>query len=286
MSEILIDALKDAAIDTLKLIPFLLVTYWLMELFEHKMSEKTKDKIERAGHAGPLIGGLLGAVPQCGFSAAAASLYSGRVITVGTLLAIFLSTSDEMLPIFISERVGVGLIVKVLITKIVIGIVFGFAVDLVVTRYNRRHSIAHDYKKETHEHHHCEEEDGVVVSTLKHTLETTIYIFLISFVITLIVEGVGTDRLSSLITDIPVIGEMIAGLIGLIPNCAASIAITEMYLSGVITFADMISGLLVGAGVGVLVLVRSNKNPKENLLIICTLYILGVLGGCLVGIFM
>ena len=275
------EAFIDAIIDTLKLIPFLFITYLLMEILEHKTSEKTKHSVEKAGHLGPLFGGLLGAVPQCGFSAAAASLYSGKVITAGTLIAIFLSTSDEMLPIMISERTGLGFIIKVLLTKAVIGVTAGFIVDAVVKIYDRRKSVSHDFTKETHEHHHCDTEDGIFVSSLKHTAETVLCIFLFTVLINILVESFGIEKLSGLIFNKFFIGQVLTGLIGLIPNCAASIVLTEMYLTGVIGFGQMMSGLLVGAGVGIMVLIKNNKNAKENLRIIITLYLLGVLFGTL-----
>ena len=275
------EAFVDAIIDTLKLIPFLFLTYLLMELLEHKTSEKTKHGVEKAGHLGPLFGGLLGAVPQCGFSAAAASLYSGKVITAGTLIAIFLSTSDEMLPIMISERSGLGFIVKVLLIKAVIGITAGFIIDAVIKIYDRRKSVTHDFTKETHEHHHCDTEDGVLVSSLKHTAGTVLFIFIFSLLINILVESFGIEKLSNLVINKFFIGQLLTGLIGLIPNCAASIVLTEMYLTGVIGFGQMMSGLLVGAGVGIMVLIKNNKNAKENLRIIITLYLLGVLFGTL-----
>ena len=289
--ELFLDVLKDAAIDTLKLIPFLFVTYFLMELFEHKVSEKTKTHIVRSGRLGPLVGGLIGVFPQCGFSAAAASLYSGRIITAGTLIAVFLSTSDEMLPIFISTGTGIGFIIKTVIIKALIGIISGFIIDGLLhlfkkTREDRSEEEILGDLSSHHEHSALSKEPEkpeIFLESLKHTLETTIYIFICSIVIGLAVELIGTDSLSDMIINYPVIGQMITGLIGLIPNCAASVMLTEMYLSGVIGFGQMMSGLLVGAGVGILVLVRSNHNAKENIMIIAALYALGVIFGVIAG---
>lgn len=279
------DAFADAAVDTLKLIPFLFVTYLLMEIFEHKMSEKARAEIEKAGHFGPFIGGVIGVCPQCGFSAAAASLYSGRLITAGTLIAIFLSTSDEMLPVMISEKASIELILKIVCWKAVLGIIAGCLVDLCVKIYDKKKKIYHNYEKETRENHHCEEKDGIWISAFKHTTETTIYILIFSFIIGIAVSALGEKNLSEMVINYPVAGQIITGAIGLIPNCAASVVITEMYLNGVIGFGQMMSGLLVGAGVGILVLVRGNHNAKQNLAIIGTLYCFGVLFGCLLELF-
>lgn len=276
---IFIDALKDGAEDTLKLVPFLFLTYLLMEYIEHKTSDRTRAAIRRADRLGPLIGGALGVIPQCGFSAAAASLYAGRVITAGTLIAVFLSTSDEMLPIFLSSRVDITLIGRILLVKMIYGVIAGFAVDFLFRRLNVRkigsgiHGIC--------QAEHCDCEDGIIRSALKHTLSITLYIFLISVALTLFLDAVGTGNLEKLIFNRPVTGEILAGVIGLIPNCAASVALTTMYLDGAMSAGAMMSGLMVGAGVGILVLFRTNRSRKETLQIIAILYVAGVIGGLL-----
>ncbi len=281
----MIDILADVCLDSVKLIPFLFVTYLLMELLKHKASEKSQATIEKAGKFGPLWGGLLGAFPQCGFSAAASSLYAGRVITMGTLISIYLATSDEMLPIFISEAVNISIIMKILAAKVAIGMVTGFVIDLV---YRRVTSNRHE-KMDIHkicEQEHCKCEDSVWVSALKHTGKIAIYIFLLTLILNLLVEGFGEDRISTIFTDVPVVGQMIAGLVGLIPNCASSVIITELYLKGIIGIGAMMSGLLVGAGVGLLILFRLNKHIKENLIILGVLYVSGVLWGVLIQAFL
>ena len=276
---LLLDAIVDGALDTVKLVPFLFITYLLMEYIEHKTSDRTRALIRRADKMGPLFGGALGAFPQCGFSAAAASLYAGRVITVGTLIAVFLSTSDEMLPIFLSNRVDVALILRILLIKACYGVIAGFVVDFLFRWLNLRkigvsiHGIC--------EAEHCECEQGIVRSAVKHTLSITLYIFLISAALTLFLEAVGTGNLESLVFNQPVIGEVLAGLIGLIPNCAASVALTTMYLDGAMSAGAMMSGLMVGAGVGILILFRTNRKKKETLQIIAILYCAGVIGGLL-----
>lgn len=274
----MLDIILDTLLDSVKLLPFLFLTYLCMELLEHHTNDKTSSVIEKAGKSGPIWGGLLGVIPQCGFSTAAASLYSGGVITVGTLLAIFLSTSDEMLPIFISEAVPVATIVKILATKVVIAIISGLIVELVflnLLKQKDKHMDIHVVCEE--EHCHCE--DGVFLSAIKHTLRIFIYIILISFVLNIVIAGIGEDTIASALSSIPVLGEILAALIGLIPNCASSVIITELYLDGLIGAGAMMAGLLVNAGVGLLVLFRLNRHWKENLAIVASLYSIGVFWG-------
>lgn len=276
------DAIVDGALDTIKLVPFLFITYLLMEYIEHRTSDRTRAMIRRADKLGPLFGGALGAFPQCGFSAAAASLYAGRVITVGTLIAVFLSTSDEMLPIFLSNRVGIGLIVKIIVIKAVYGVIAGFIVDFLFRSLNVRkigagiHGIC--------EAEHCDCEKGIFVSSLKHTFSIALYIFIISVALNLFMEAVGTENLENIVFNQPVIGEVLAGLIGLIPNCAASVALTTMYLDGAMSAGAMMSGLMVGAGVGLLVLFRANRSRRESAKIVLILYAAGVVGGLLTSL--
>lgn len=270
----ILDALKDSALDTLKIAPFLFVIYLLMELIEHKAGDKTKRLLSHSGKVGPVVGGLLGAVPQCGFSAACSSLFSGRVITLGTLFAVFLSTSDEMLPIMISGGVPVLTMLKIIGTKAALGIVVGFIVDLIV---RRRPDGEHIHDLCVHDGCHCEH--GVFRSALRHFLEIIAYIFVFSLAIDIAVGFIGEENLAKIFVDIPVVGSLISALVGLIPNCAASIVITDLYISGIITPGVMMSGLLVGAGVGLAVLFRTNKNIKQNLAITGALYAVGVVLG-------
>lgn len=276
----ILDAIWDGTLDTLKLIPFLFITYLVMEWVEHRTSDHTKTAIRKAGRLGPLAGGVLGVIPQCGFSAAAASLYAGRVITAGTLIAVFLSTSDEMLPILLSERAGIGFITKVLIVKALYGVIAGFLVDFLFRKLNERRIGVGIHGICTQEHCHCEK--GIVRSAIKHTVSITFFILLISIVLNILLVIVGTENLSNLVLNQPVIGEVLAGLIGLIPNCAASIALTQLYLEGVMSAGAMVSGLMVGAGVGLLVLFRTNRHTRQNIQLTILLYILGVAGGLIV----
>lgn len=274
MIEVLIDTLIDGA----KLLPFLFIAYLIMEYIEHKTSEKSKKLIQKSGKFGPIIGGILGIFPQCGFSALAANLYAGRIITLGTLIAIFLSTSDEMLPILISEAAPIGLIVKILLIKLGIGIFFGFIIDL-ITRKKQQIQQQEEKIGDMCEHDHCHCENGILKSSIKHTVSTLIFILMITFILNTVIYFIGEDNLSNLVLNQPILGPILAGLIGLIPNCASSVLLTKLYLSQVISAATMLSGLLVGAGVGILVLAKSNKNMKENLSIIALLYTVGVVSG-------
>ena len=277
------EVLADAVIATVKLIPFLFLTYLLMEWLEEKTGEKAVSIIRKNGRWGPVIGAALGVVPQCGFSAAAASLYSGGLITVGTLLAIFLSTSDEMLPIMISEAVSPMTIGKILLAKILLGLLFGIGID---TLNKLRHRWKKDKEKHIHdlcEQDHCRCEEGnVFLSALRHTIQIVIFIFIFTFVIGLLIELVGENAIGTFLTSRPVTGVLLSALIGLIPNCGASVTITELYLRGILSSGQMIAGLLVGAGVGLMVLFRTNRRLVENLKITGILYLSGVLGGWII----
>ena len=281
MIHILEHTLLHTLEDSVKLLPFLFVTYLLMELLEHTTGGKVQNKIRNAGKVGPLWGGLLGVMPQCGFSAAASSLYAGRVITVGTLLAVFLSTSDEMLPIFISASVAPATIFKILAAKVGIAVISGFLAELVYVNVFKKKEKDMDIHVVCEEEH-CSCEDGVLKSALKHTLKIFVYILIITFAMTFVIELIGEDSLAVVFQNIPVVGEMIAALVGLIPNCASSVVITELYLSGIIGAGAMMSGLLVNAGVGLLVLFRLNRNWKQNAGIMAALYSFGVVWGVLI----
>lgn len=279
----MIEVLEHTILDSIKLLPFLFITYILMELIEHKAGEKTEKIIKKSGKFGPVIGALLGIVPQCGFSAIAANFYAARIITRGTLIAIFLSTSDEMLPILISEGAELGLILQILTIKVVIGMAIGIIIDIFNKNNNNKNKTEEIHKICEHEHCHCEEE-GVVKSSIKHTAQIFIYIFIITLIINAIIHFIGEDNIANFIINIPVIGTLIAGLIGVIPNCASSIILTELYLEGIITLGPMIAGLLVNSGVGILILFKVNKDKKENLKILGILYIVGITAGIVIDL--
>lgn len=273
----MIDILLDAIIDSIKLLPFLFVTYLIMEYIEHKTKEKTKKAVKKSGKYGPLIGSILGVFPQCGFSVSATNLYAARVITLGTLIAVYLSTSDEMLPIFLSEAVPISTILTILGIKFIVGMIAGFMIDFVMKFKHKE--VEEDKIIDLCEKEHCHCEHGIVKSALKHTLNIFIFILLVTIIINLAMDVIGEENISNFLQGQPVLGPVIAGVIGLIPNCAASVILTQLYLENVISVATMISGLLVGAGVGLAVLFKMNKGIKENIKIITLLYAIGVIAG-------
>lgn len=282
MQEVILDTFLDVA----KLLPFLFLTYLAMEYLEHRAGEKTEALMRKAGRLGPVIGGALGVVPQCGFSAAASNLYAGRVITLGTLLAVYLSTSDEMLPVLISEHAPVGSIAGILLTKAGIGITAGLLIDLLL-RKKGGHDHAHgSHIHEICEHEHCRCEKGILRSALAHTVRIALFILLITFLLNLLLFFAGEEALANVILNRPVAGTLLAGLVGLIPNCAGSVVITQLYLEGIIGIGAAMAGLLTGSGVGLLVLFRVNHHRKENIRILGLLYGIGVLAGIVIELVM
>lgn len=281
--EILTHALIHAFEDTVKLIPFLFVTYLVMEWLERKTQEKQTALLTKVGRLGPLFGSLSGILPQCGFSAAAASLYAGGVISIGTLVAVFFSTSDEMLPLLISSKVPFESIGFILLIKVLTALISGFALDglLRLTKYRyKTEKRIHDLCEA--EHCGCEEEEGSILhSALVHTLHIVLFVFVITLALTLAVEWIGEETLMTLLSSHPAVSIFLSALVGLIPNCASSIMITQLYLDGMLGFGAMMAGLLVGAGVGLLVLYRTNNHFAENLKITGILYAGGVLWGIL-----
>ncbi len=290
--ELIIDVVKDALLDSVKILPFLFITYLIMEFLEHKTEEYTSAIVQKTEHFGPLWGGLIGVFPQCGFSAAASNLYAGRVITLGTLIAIYLSTSDEMVPLFVSSHVPLGTMVRILAIKAVIGIIAGFIIDFVVHRYHKSHGQQADDPVRIDalcekEHCHCEDEEnsgfiGIAKSAFIHTIHIFLFVLILTLVLNFAIEIIGEDKVALLLKTSPVISHILAGLIGLIPNCAASVIITELYLDQMITLGTMMSGLLVGAGIGLLVLFRVNPEKKENINIALLLFVIGTVTGLMI----
>ncbi len=273
-------ALLHTVEESVTLILFLFLTYLLMEYLEHRSGDRVKEIVRKSGRLGPLVGGILGVVPQCGFSAAASNLYAGRVITLGTLMAIYLSTSDEMLPVMLASPASVGLILPILITKVVIGTAFGFLIDLWYGRHGRKVEELHIH--EMCEHEHCKCEKGIVRSAVRHTVQVGVFILLIAFALNLVMEIIGEDALSGALLNHPIAGPLAAGAVGLIPNCAASVIITQLYLEGILGTGTMLAGLLSCSGMGLVVLFRVNENRRENLKIAGLLYLLGVAVGIVV----
>lgn len=274
MKEIILDTI----IDSLKLIPFLLVAFLIIELLEHKLNNKTKNIITKSKKVGPIIGSLLGVIPQCGFSVMATNLYITRIITLGTLISIYLSTSDEMLIIMISEKVEISLILKILLIKMFFGIVYGLIIDKIINKKKKDKETNYELCDEEH----CDCNHSILLSAIKHTLHITLFIFIITLIINTIFTLLGDNYLSKILLNNSILSPFITSLIGLIPNCAASVILTELYLNSSISLGALIGGLLTSSGSSILVLIKNNKNQKENLSIILLLYALGVLSGIII----
>lgn len=299
--EFVLDVVIDALKDTAELIPFLFATYVVISLLDLFASDKTTAAIQRAGHAGPLIGGVLGVVPQCGFSAMGASLYADRIVSLGTFVAVILSTSDEMLPLLLAEHVEVGLLARILVTKAVLGVILGFAIDLVLRVVLGRTSLAGVDESDAGEE---QDEDAefdpsayscdcgcgepltrgqtawwVVVNSAYRTFQVVVFIFVVSVLLNALIALVGEETLASFLSGNAVVATLVSGLVGLVPNCAASVVLTQLYIDGVLGFAPMIAGTLVAGGAGYLVLFRMNGNMRENVAIVGIVYALGVCAG-------
>lgn len=299
--EFVLDVVIDALKDTAELIPFLFATYVVISLLDLFASDKTTAAIQRAGHAGPLIGGVLGVVPQCGFSAMGASLYADRIVSLGTFVAVILSTSDEMLPLLLAEHVEVGLLARILVTKAVLGVILGFAIDLVLRVVLGHTSLAGVDESDAGEE---QDEDAefdpsayscdcgcgepltrgqtawwVVVNSAYRTFQVVVFIFVVSVLLNALIALVGEDALASFLSGNAVVATLVSGLVGLVPNCAASVVLTQLYIDGVLGFAPMIAGTLVAGGAGYLVLFRMNGSMRENAAIVGIVYALGVCAG-------
>lgn len=272
------EVILDTIVDSLKLIPFLLVAFLIIELLEHKLNNKTKNIITKSKKIGPIIGSLLGVIPQCGFSVMATNLYITRIITLGTLISIYLSTSDEMLIIMISEKVEISLILKILLIKIFFGIVYGLIIDKIINKKKKDKETNYELCDEEH----CDCNHSMLLSAIKHTLHITLFIFIITLIINTIFTLLGDNYLSKILLNNSILSPFITSLIGLIPNCAASVILTELYLNSTISLGALIGGLLTSSGSSLLVLIKNNKNKKENLSIILLLYALGVLSGIII----
>ena len=279
MFEILLHSSKHALIDTLKLIPILFLAYLLMEYLEHHTGNRINRMLEKSKKTGPLIGSVLGLIPQCGFSGAAANLYSAGQVTAGTMIAVFIATSDEMLPILLSARTPVTTILLILAAKLVGGVAVGIIIDFLLRKRRKQtHEDIHSFC----EHEHCDCDDGIFVSALKHTVKIVIFIFIVTLFINIAFECLPEDKISA-VWNIPIIGEIVASLIGLIPNCSSSVLLTNLYIKGVMGLSPMLAGLMVNAGVGLLVLFRVNKNRKDTLFMTALLFVSGIVAGGIFG---
>ena len=275
----MVDIILDTLIDGIKLLPFLFIVFFVLEYIEHKVSIKNKKIIEKSGNYGPFIGAILGMFPQCGFSVAATNLFSARVITFGTLIAIYLSTSDEMLPILLSNGLPLTFILKIILIKVIIGMIAGFIIDYLLKNKISLKSI-HDICEEEH----CDCKHSLIKSTIKHTLNIFSFIIITSFILNTLIFLIGEDNLGKLLLKGNIFAPLLASLIGLIPNCASSILLSELYLSSAISFGSMMAGLLTGSGVALLVLFKTNKNVKENIFILGSIYFIGSIVGLIINL--
>lgn len=361
--DLLIDILLDAGKDTLSLVPFLLVTYLALETLEHVAGDSVNGAIKRAGAAGPVVGSLLGMVPQCGFSAMAATLYAGRVVTLGTLVAVFLSTSDEMLPLLLAEQVPVQTMAMLLASKALIALVTGFIVDAAIRglRRNARahaairrtvlgtaansahvncahddhtggdiidevaeagvsadhihelcerdhcgcdedgdeyghgygHEHGHDHgHADAHEHHHDHSHShegapvlSIIHSAISHTVQVSVFIFLVTLILVAVLETFGESAIEQFLRGNETLAVLGSALVGLIPNCSASVVITQLYLEGALQLAPMLAGTLISAGVGYLVLFRTNRSARENAVFLVMMYVIGAGWGLVLSAF-
>ena len=357
--DLLIDILLDAGKDTLSLVPFLLVTYLALETLEHVAGDRVNGAIKRAGAAGPVVGSLLGIVPQCGFSAMAATLYAGRVVTLGTLVAVFLSTSDEMLPLLLAEQVPVQTMAMLLASKALIALVTGFIVDAAIRglRRNARahaairrtvlgtaanpahvncahddhtggdiidevaeagvsadhihelcerdhcgcdededehdHGHGHDHGHEgehEHRHEHGHSHEGapvlsIIRSAISHTVQVSVFIFLVTLILVAVLETFGESAIEQFLRGNETLAVLGSALVGLIPNCSASVVITQLYLEGALQLAPMLTGTLISAGVGYLVLFRTNRSARENAVFLVMMYVIGAGWGLVLSAF-
>lgn len=341
--DLLIDILLDAGRDTLSLVPFLLVTYLALETLEHVAGDRVNCAIKRAGAAGPVVGSLLGMVPQCGFSAMAATLYAGRVVTLGTLVAVFLSTSDEMLPLLLAEQVPVQTMAMLLAAKALIALVTGFIVDAAI-RGLRRNARAHaairrtvlgtaanpahvncahddhtggdiidevaeagvsadhihelcerdhcgcDEDEDEHGHDHSHSHEGapvlsIIRSAISHTVQVSVFIFLVTLILVAVLETFGESAIEQFLRGNETLAVLGSALVGLIPNCSASVVITQLYLEGALQLAPMLAGTLISAGVGYLVLFRTNRSARENAVFLIMMYVIGAGWGLILSAF-
>lgn len=270
----MLEVIQDTLLDTIKLLPFLFVAFLIIEFIEHKLSNKQENIISKSGKLGPIVGALLGAVPQCGFSVLATNLYVTRIISLGSLISIYLSTSDELIPLMISHNAPLTKILSIVLIKVVIGMISGFLIDLFIRKTTKSDFVL------------CEDEDcdcdhSIIKSSLIHTLKIAFFILIITFLINILFHYVDLSFLESALKNNKILTPFIASLIGLIPNCASSVMISELYLNNLISLGTTLSGLLTGSGVAIMVLVRKNKNISENLFIIGLIYIIGVIWGLL-----
>jgi len=277
----MIDIIVEALLDSLKTLPFLFAAYLLMEFIEHRAADKFGRILSGSRHFGPAAGALLGCIPQCGFSVAATNLYSGRLITLGTLVAVYLSTSDEAIPILLSHPDKAHMIFATLGTKLVYGALVGYIVDFIGRKKLVQQS---SHMDELCSDCGCDASHGIVLPALRHTAKIFLFIILVNFAIGASIHLLGEEKLSQVLMTGSILQPFIAALIGLIPNCAASVVLAQLYAAGSLSFSGMMAGLLTGAGVGIAVLLRTNRSLRDCVKIVAIIYAAGVIMGILLFI--
>ena len=279
--EMLLDVIIDTCLDCLKMLPFLFVAFLMIEALEHYSSEFTAKLLAKVGKAGPIVGAIAGCVPQCGFSVMAANLYAGGIVSVGTLLSVFIATSDEAILIILGNPDYIGEVGTLLITKVVIAIVAGYIIDIF---FREKISVRKENGNLCHDCGCHNDHAGIMKPAWNHTVKIFVYLLIFTGILNLCIEVLGIDRLSAILLGNTIFQPVIAEIIGLIPNCAASVILTQLYLSGAISFASVIAGLCTGAGIGLVVLFRMNHNKKENFKILGALYVIAVIAGIILEI--
>lgn len=274
----MIDLLTDAFLDTVKIVPFLFITYTVLEWMEHETGKKFEHFLENHRKIAPLAGSVFGLIPECGFCSAASSLYTTGVVSAGTLAAVYLASSDEMLPVMISSQAGMDKIGPILIVKLIVAVLAGYLAD-----YYSKHT-AIDVE-EFCEREHCDCSHGILISALKHTLTITIWLFVIGLLLNTAIECIGMDTLRIFLLKYPKASIFLCTLTGLIPNCASSVLLTQLYLENLLSFPAVCAGLLVNSGIGMLVLFRVNPNTKDNLKIVGYVTAVSLITGCILNLF-
>lgn len=301
------DIILETFTDTIKMVPFLLFIYFFIEIVEYKFGDKLRHGLEKSGRAGPFLGAVAGSFPQCGFSVISTALYNQRLVTIGTILAVYLSTSDEAIPVMLANPGSGSLIIPLIITKIFIAIIAGYSIDFVFKKNNKAvlsHIDAYAKGIDDKKHNHQSVINEVACCThstsrsaenfrfkeiflhpIKHTLKIFFFIFFTSLIIGITFFVIGTEKIESLFFNLAYFQPFLAGLIGLIPNCASSVVLTELYLKGTITYGSLIAGLCAGGGIGILVLFRDEKNKREAIKIIGLLFGISVFAGFVIQYF-
>lgn len=285
----MIDIITETLIDSIKILPFLFLSYLLIEYIEHKSSHKLEKALSASGKYSKVVGSILGIIPQCGFSAVAANLFSSRVITIGTLVAVFLATSDEAIPILLTYPEKSKDLIMILVIKFIIAVVAGTIIDAILNLKKNKEAKFDNDEMHTHMHYICKDCDcdhGLLKSSIKHTLSIFLFLVVITFIINIAVELIGDENFSKIILSGSILQPFVASIIGLIPNCAASVLLSKLYVDGALSLGSIIAGLSTGAGVGGIILFKTNKNLKENLSILGLVYLIGAFCGIFIDLIM